>query len=196
LATALAAGAILGCGGSGDGATTQHQESEIEGPAATQAAPEVTTPAPETGDLSQGDRAAVAAATRSYVSALDDRDAAAACSLFEPGALELSELPVRRGGCAASLAASLGHRNPEGSPVWKRTDIDELKEVAVNADRARVTATVEHHFADRRYVSIEEDIIYLDRAGDRWLLAQPSGTFYRAVGYPEPPLRSLSPPRG
>ncbi len=72
--------------------------------------------------------------------------------------------------------------------------IRELNEVSVDADRARVTATVNHDFSDRDYVSIEEDVIYLDRAGSEWLLAKPSGTFYRAVGYPEPPLRALTPP--
>ena len=51
-----------------------------------------------------------------------------------------------------------------------------------------------HRFSDRSYRSIEEDVIYLDRVGGRWLLAKPSGTLYRAVGYPEPPLRALTPP--
>ena len=57
-----------------------------------------------------------------------------------------------------------------------------------------MTATVTHDFSDRDYVSVEEDVIYLDGVGERWLLAKPSGTFYRAVGYPEPPLRALTPP--
>ena len=63
-------------------------------------------------------------------------------------------------------------------------------------DRARLTTTVTHHFSDRKYVSVEDDVIYLERIGGRWLLAKPSATFYRAVGYPQPPLRAFSPPAG
>ena len=44
-------------------------------------------------------------------------------------------------------------------------------------------ATVTHHFSDRKYVSVEDDVIYLQRVGGRWLLAKPSATLYRAVGY-------------
>jgi len=133
-------------------------------------------------------------AVRGYIEALDRRDAEAVCALFEPGAFPISELPRRRGDCPASLAASIGYARPGGTPVWKRTTLEELNEVSVGPERARVTATVTHRFADRRFPSVEDDVIYLDRAGDRWLLAKPSGTLYRAVGYPEPPLRSLTPP--
>jgi hypothetical protein len=63
-------------------------------------------------------------------------------------------------------------------------------------DRARVSATVTHRFSDRKYVSVEDDVIYLQRLAGRWLLAKPSGTLYRAVGYREPPLRAFSPPPG
>jgi hypothetical protein len=59
---------------------------------------------------------------------------------------------------------------------------------------ARVTASVVHRFADRNYTSVEDDVIYLRPAGERWLLAKPSATLYRAVGYPEPPLRAFTPP--
>lgn len=170
-------------------------EPTVTGPAATEASPEAADPpATETGELSETDEAAVAAVVRNYVGSLNRRDAAAVCAVFEPGALQLSELPRRGGDCAASLAASIGYARPGGIPVWKRTTIAELKEVSVAPDRARVTATVTHRFADRKFPSVEDDVIYLDRAGDDWLLAKPSGTLYRAVGYPEPPLRSLSPP--
>jgi hypothetical protein len=43
---------------------------------------------------------------------------------------------------------------------------------------------------------VEEDVIYLQRVGGRWLLAKPSATLYRAVGYAQPPLRAFSPPAG
>ena len=64
----------------------------------------------------------------------------------------------------------------------------------MDEDRARVTATVSHDFSDRPEPSVEEDVIYLDRVGDAWLVAKPSASFYRAIGYPEPPLRALTPP--
>jgi hypothetical protein len=110
--------------------------------------------------------------------------------------LPLSELPVDRGGCAGSLGASIGTKPKGGAPAWERTKALELTAVAVGEDRARVTATVTHRFSDRKYVSVEEDVIYLDRVGGEWLLAKPSATLYRAVGYPEPPLRAFSPPPG
>ena len=166
------------------------------GPAVTEASPEATPTGGETGTLSETDEAAVTEAVNSYIDALNERDASKVCALHEPGSLPISELPVRRGDCPASLAASLGYSRPGGTPVWKETTIHELKEVSVGPDRARVTASVTHQFADRKYPSVEDDVIYLDRFGDTWLLAKPSGTLYRAVGYPEPPLRALTPPEG
>jgi hypothetical protein len=172
----------------------ENTEEAIEGPAG-EASPEAAAQGPaETGELSDEDAAAVTAIVRGYIEALERRDAEAVCALFEPGALPIQELPHRRGNCARSLAASIGYARPGGTPVWKRTTIEELNEVSVSDDRARVTATVTHQFADRKYPSVEDDVIYLDRVGDRWLLAKPSGTLYRAVGYPEPPLRALTPP--
>jgi hypothetical protein len=171
------------------------ETSGAPGAAATEAAPEAEPEGPpEEGGLPEGDRAQVEAAVRAYIRALNQHDAAAVCAAFEPGALDLSELPAESGGCEASLAASIGTPPKQGGPAWRRTTIRELNEVSVGEDRARVTATVNHDFSDRDYVSIEEDVIYLDRMGDSWLLAKPSGTFYRAVGYPEPPLRALTPP--
>jgi ketosteroid isomerase-like protein len=183
---------IGGCGGD-DG------NAEETGPAPTvaltEAAPEAEpdTPAAE-GELSEDDAAAVEAATRAYIQGLNKGDAAAVCALFAEDALDLAELPQRRGGCEPSLDASIGTRPANGGPAWRRTTIRELNEVSVGEGTARVTATVNHDFSDRDYVSIEEDVIYLSRAGGTWLLAKPSGTLYRAVGYPEPPLRALTPP--
>jgi ketosteroid isomerase-like protein len=163
--------------------------------AAAEAAPEAEAEGgAEASELPAGDEEAVRAATEAYISALNRGDAEAVCALLEPGALPLSELPVNRGGCGPSLAASIGHRRPGGVPAWRRTEIVEVSAVSVGGDRARVTATVTHRFADRKYTSIEEDVIYLDRDGGRWLIAKPSATLYRAVGYPEPPLRAFTPP--
>ena len=167
---------------------------EGAGAGAGEASPEAPAVGPATGELAGIDEEVVTQTVRFYIDALDRHDARLVCELLEPGALQLSELPVRRGGCASSLAASIGHRRPGGTPAWKRTKIAEITAVSVEGVGARVTATVVHRFADRKYTSIEEDVIYLRPDGERWLLAKPSGTLYRAVGYPEPPLRALTPP--
>ena len=186
----MAAFAVVGCGGDASSGTDSLPPPEVE---AAPEAPTATTTS--TGSLSEDDRAQVEQAVHDYIAALDAHDAAAVCALFAPGALELSELPVRSEGCAGSLGASIGVRPKGGAPAWKRTVIRALNDVSVGQGRARVTATVTHNFADRKFVSIEEDVIYLDRVGGRWLLAKPSGTLYRAVGYAEPPIRALTPPQ-
>ncbi len=200
--------AVAGGTGAGDGTVTAElppgavgpvdtAEEAAEGPAATEASPESDANGPRaTGDLEGTDRAAATATVRSYVAALDDRDAGRVCALFAPGTVPLGELPRRRHGCRASLRASIGARPAAGGPAWQRTEIVEVKPEAIGADRARLTTTVTHHFSDRKYVSVEDDVIYLERVGGRWLLAQPSATFYRAVGYAQPPLRAFSPPAG
>jgi hypothetical protein len=172
-------------------------EEAAEGPAATEASPESPAAGPQsTGDLSDADRTAVTAVVTTYIAALDHHDGPGVCARFEPGALPLGDLPRRRGGCRSSLQASIGVRPGDGGPAWRRTEIVELKPEDLGNDRARVTATVTHHFSVRKYVSVEEDVIYLQRVGGRWLLAKPSATLYRAVGYAQPPLRAFSPPAG
>ena len=223
---AAAALVLAGCGGSGGGDTRAAQtatasggtpggrtataelppgavgpvdtaEEAAEGPAATEASPESQANGPRsTGDLSDGDRSAATAAVSEYVAALDSRDAARVCALIAPGGLPLSDLPKRRGGCSSSLRASIGLRPPGGGPAWRRTAIVEMKPEALGDDRARVTTTVTHRFSDRKYVSVEDDVIYLERIGGRWLIAKPSATLYRAVGYAQPPLRAFAPPPG
>ena len=206
--TNVATSAAAGGTGVGDGTVTAElppgavapvdtAEQAAEGPAATEASPESDANGPRaTGDLEGTDRAAATATVRSYVAALDDRDAGRVCALFAPGTVPLAELPQRRHGCRASLRASIGSRPADGGPAWRRTEIFEVKPEAIGADRARLTTTVTHHFSDRKYVSVEDDVIYLQRVGGRWLLAKPSATFYRAVGYPQPPLRAFSSPAG
>ena len=166
-----------------------------EGPGAEQASPEAPAEGPKTGSLSGIDEEAVAQSVRFYIDALDRHDAAEVCSLLAPGALQLRQLPVRRGGCEGSVRASIGHRPPDGAPAWRTTEIYAIKAVSVEGVGARVTATVTHHFSDRKYVSVEDDVIYLKKVGGRWVLAKPSGTFYRAVGYAQPPLSAFEPPR-
>jgi hypothetical protein len=171
---------------------TDSDEHPDEG--AAEASPEAPAVGPDTGELAGIDEEVVTQTVRFYIDALDRHDARLVCELLEPGALRLSELPGRQGGCASSLAASIGHRRPGGTPAWKRTTVAEIRAVAVEGVGARVTATVIHRFADRKYTSAEDDVIYLRPAGERWLLAKPSATLYRAVGYPEPPLRAFRPP--
>jgi hypothetical protein len=175
------------------GTRSEEHADEDAGAGAGEASPEAPAVGPDTGELARIDEEVVTQTVRSYVDALDRHDARLVCELLEPG-LRLSELPVRRGGCARSLAASIGHRRPGGTPAWKRTTLAEIRAVSVEGVGARVTATVVHRFADRKYTSVEDDVIYLRPAGERWLLAKPSGTLYRAVGYPEPPIRAFTPP--
>jgi hypothetical protein len=176
---------------------THDDQEESLGPAATEASPEAEAEGPEaSGELSDQDGAAVSAVVREYIAALNRHAAARVCALLAPGALDPGELPKRRGGCRPSLRASIGTEPRGGGPAWRRTSLGEMSMQALDDDRARVTATVTSRFSDRNYVSVEDDVIYLERAGGRWLLAKPSGTFYRAVGYPEPPLHALTPPAG
>jgi hypothetical protein len=218
--------ALAGCGGSGGGDTTASKTASVgtvgtgggkataklppgavgpvdtaeeatEGPAATEASPESPASGPHsTGELAETDRSAVTSIVRDYLAALDQRNAARVCALISPAGLVLSDLPRSRGGCRPSLRASIGTRPADGGPAWRRTDLVEVKPEELGDDRARVTATVTHRFSDRKYVSVEDDVIYLERVGGRWLLAKPSATLYRAVGYAQPPLRAFAPPVG
>ena len=172
-------------------------EDQAQGPAATEASPEAQAQGPEaTGELSGEDRTAAVAAVSDYIRALDRHDAARVCALLAPGALDLSLLPKRRGGCGSSLRASIGTPPRHGGPAWRKTTLVEVNPEALGDGRARVSSTVTHHFSDRKYVSVEDDVIYLERSGGRWLLAKPSGTLYRAVGYESPPLGAFTPPAG
>jgi hypothetical protein len=176
---------------------TDTVEEQAEGPAATEASPEASASGPASkGELTSGDRSAVGRAVDVYISALDRHNAARLCGLFAPGALDLAVLPTRRGGCRPSLRASIGTRPRSRGPAWRRTVLVDVKTEDLGDGRARVSATVTHRFSDRKYVSVEDDVIYLEKLGDRWLLAKPSATLYRAVGYAQPPLRAFSPPAG
>jgi hypothetical protein len=173
------------------------QEEEDEGPGATEASPEAQAEGPESsGELTGEDRSAAVAAVSDYITALDRHDGAGVCALLVPGALDLSKLPAGRGGCRSSLRGSIGTRPRGGAPAWRKTTLVAAKPEDLGDGRARVSATVTHRFSDRKYVSVEDDVIYLQSTGGRWLLAKPSGTLYRAVGYPEPPLDALTPPPG
>jgi hypothetical protein len=226
ISTAVLLVALAGCGGgSGKEHTTTHAETAVtptvtggavtgklppgavepanpeeqaaEGPAATEANPGVPAIGPKArGELSGENGSAASATVAGYIRALDRHDAAAACALFARGSLDLTLLPKRRGGCVSSLRASIGTPPRGGGPAWRRTTLVEVKAEDLGDDRARVSATVTHHFSDRKYVSVEDDVIYLEKVAGRWLLAKPSGTLYRAVGYDSPPLGAFTPPAG
>ena len=184
---------VSGCGSDGEG--EPEGGSILTDRAATEGAP-VVEPAPqaEGGALSETDRAAVESAFRAYLTAVNAADGDAVCSLLAPGALSEIELPLPGPGCGPALNASIGFQGEGGTPVWRRTRIHEVPAVSVSEDQARVTATVSHDFSDRPEPSVEEDVTYLDRVDDEWRIAKASPTLYRAVGYPEPPLRALTPP--
>ncbi|CAN5562774.1 hypothetical protein BH20ACT15_BH20ACT15_12950 [soil metagenome] len=206
LGVAAACALLAGCGGGGD---SESSATDAGGPAApttplseepsgTEASPEAEpADAPDTSSLPAQDEDAVRATVDSYIAELNGGDGGAVCSLFSPGDVPAErELPLRRGGCPASLRASIGFQRPGGRPAWRSTEVISVDAVSVGDDEARVTATVAHRFSDRSYTSVEEDVIYLEREpGGEWLLSKPSATLYRAVGYPEPPLRAFTPPR-
>jgi hypothetical protein len=152
------------------------------------AEPGPSGPAPETTD-----EQAVASTARGYVQALDRREGASVCGTFVPGALEGLDFPVERSTCPATVEASLGFKR-RGFPVWERSEMTDAVSAQVTGDAARVVATVFTIYADVREPTIEDDLIYLQRSGERWLIAKPSLTLYRAIGDADPPPTALSPP--
>jgi hypothetical protein len=200
--TALAVAAMTGCGeGDSAPATTitvslpqASTTSTVPAPTAS-GEPDGTGPAesatedPRTNALERS----AARTVRRYIEALNARDGAAVCELLAPGAIEVVEMPVERGSCAASLNASIGYRDPGGLPVWAGTEISGLR-VEVDGAAAKVVVHVVTEFSDRDQPSIEDDIVYLTDSRGRWLLTKPSATLYRAVGIADVPLTVLSPP--
>jgi hypothetical protein len=150
---------------------------------------ETATEDPRVNELErEADRTA-----RDYVEGLDARDGEAVCALHAPGALDAVEFPVTRDDCAASLTASIGYRDPRGLPVWEGATAPNIRVSDLDGRSATVVATVVSHFADRED-SVEDDVIYLTRDGDGWLIAKPSATLYRAIGIADIPPSVLSPP--
>ena len=135
---------------------------------------------------------------RDYVDALDARDGAAVCDLFAPDALTPVKLPEPGDDCGASVAASIGYRDPRGLPVWKHATLEHMRvnQLADDGESAQVVATVVTTFADRDELSTEDDVVYLTRSGGHWLVAKPSATFYRAIGVGDIPASVLAPPNG
>ena len=210
--------AFVGCGGNGGGETsTQPEAASPPHGSAPQSAGETVPGAPDnaigdrpggphgggTGTGSTGgtrppspsDERLIERAVRSYIAALNAHDGGAVCALLAPGALDGVRLPERRGSCAASLAASIGHKPPDGAPRWLRTQLVGAGTVVlVRGGDGRLTGTVVHRLAGSRQPSIEDDVVYLRKIGGRWLIVKPSATFYRAIGARDVPLSALRPP--
>jgi hypothetical protein len=136
----------------------------------------------------------VARVVRAYVGALDSRRGARACELFISGALSDVHFPLDRGTCARSLSASIGYRDPRGFPVYRSSRVARIPAVAIEGSAARVTATTVTQFADNREPAVEDDVIYLRKQGDAWLIAKPSAALYRAIGVGNIPPQVLAPP--
>lgn len=156
--------------------------------------PQGAEPGPSGPAPASGDEIAAANAARAYVEAINDRDGRQVCAAFAPGGLSALELPVKRPSCPASIEGSLGFRAGRGQPVWDRSEMTQDVSAQIDGDTARVVGTVFTEYADGREPTIEDDIIYLVRSGDRWLVVKPSSTLYRAVGIADVPLESLQPP--
>jgi hypothetical protein len=186
-----------GCGDdeSDEGIATTPPSPEEEVAPETPGAPsgEVTEPA-EPGPAENEEEAEAVEAAETHVAAIDSRDPAAACALLAPGALD----GVRGAGgdCEADLERLIGRPPKGGAPAWDGTRVVQLVSVVADGDNARVTLEVYHRFSDRKNPSVEDDVIFLERRADAWLVTQADATLYRAVGYPEPPLRAYAPPSG
>jgi hypothetical protein len=189
-------------GGAGVWVLASDDEDESRVPATSRAETISTTrPGQETGappvEEQAPDPAAraereVRRAVRDYVGAIDERDGAALCELV--ATLRELELPVEKGGCAASVSASIGYRDPRGIPVFERAELTGDPDVKLSGASARATVTVVTEFADREEPSVEDDVIYLERRGGGWAIAKPSSTIYRAIGTPDIPPDVLAPP--
>ncbi len=180
---------LPGCGGGGEADQTT---TVTIPPGADHSVPSGGGGAVEEAGGSEAATAAEATAER-YIEAINDRDPAAVCALLAPGAL--AGVRGASGPCVPALSAAIGRPATGGAPVWKSTRIEHPTKVVVAAKNARVTLEVFHRFSDRPNPSIEDDLIYLERRGDRWLITKASATLYRAVGYPEPPLEAFTPPK-
>lgn len=189
-------------GGAGVWALASDDEDESRVPATSRAETSSTTrPGQETGappvkeqapDPTARAEREVQRAVRDYVAAIDDRDGAALCELV--ATVRELELPVEKGGCAASVSASIGYRDPREIPVFERAALAGDADVELSGNEARATVTVVTEFADRAEPSVEDDVIYLERSGAGWAIAKPSSTLYRAIGTPDVPPGVLAPP--
>ena len=180
--------------GDEDGSATSIDDAAPPPEVAGQSARDEESTQPQPSEAGPDQETEVERVVRAYIAGIDTRDGAQVCGRLAPGAIQGFQLPRERGGCAASLGASIGYRDPRGFPVFGNARLDAIGDVTVGAGDARVTATVVTEFADRDQPSIEEDVIYLVESGGEWLVAKPSSTLYRAVGKPNVPPEAIAPP--
>ncbi len=176
-----------------------HGDQGAEGPGHKEPPGAFPPPRPEPGTRPAGtaDKQGIEETVHAFIRALDAHDGKTVCALLAPGALRRIRLPMRKGGCAASITGSIGFAEPGGQPRWRSTRlVDSDSVVLVRGGDGRFTGTVVHRFAGSREPSIEDDVIYLRHSGGRWLIVQPSSTFYRAIGVGDVPLSALAPPKG
>lgn len=136
----------------------------------------------------------IARIVRAYVAALNARDGHRACRLFAPGAASQVDFPRDQGGCARSLSASVGYRDPRGFPVYESSRVARIPSVTTDGSSARVVATTVTRFAGGREPSVEDDVVYLNEQDGRWLIVKPSAALYRAIGVGNIPPSVLAPP--
>ena len=182
--TGVTAGGITAKLPPGAVAPAEPGEDADEGAGAEEASPEAGAVGPSTsGELPIADQGVVRLLIDAYVAALNKHQLGRVCALLADGC------PGR---------PTIGAAPRGGGPAWRKTSVHAIKVERLTDDRARATATVTHHFSDRKYASVEDDVIYLERRGAHypWEIAKPSATFYRATGYAEPPLRAFAPPAG
>lgn len=130
----------------------------------------------------RADERRVERTVRAYIAGLDHRDGRRVCALLAPGVANGLKLPRERGSCAASLDASIGYRDPRGLPEFRGISLSQISAIDLGRKSARATTSIVTSFADRSEPSIEDDLIYLQRSGERWLIAKPSSALYRAIG--------------
>lgn len=131
---------------------------------------------------------------RDYLLAIDRRDGEAICAALAPDALAEVDLPKQRGGCATSLEASIGYRDPRGLPAFEGSELSDFVATTIDGDSAQVVAAVQTFFVGEPVPSTEDDIVYLERSGDGWVVAKASSSLYRAVGIGEIPPSVIAPP--
>jgi hypothetical protein len=158
----------------------QGRQAQEEGPSG---------PAPSTNPEKEASAAVV-----DFVAAIDQGDGEAVCAAFAPGALDGVRFPKSAGSCAATVDASLGYRDPRGLPVWRGSKPTGDISARIGGAGARVTATILTRYRGQREPSVEDDVLYLRRIGDQWLIVKPSATFYRAIGVADVPLDAFRPP--
>jgi hypothetical protein len=206
ISIATAALVALVAPGCGDDESQTAPTVTVALPGTTSSSTTATTPAPPAGEpsspaetptedprVNELEREADGTVRR-YIEALDARDGTAVCDLLAPDALDGIELPEPRGDCASAIEASIGYRDPRGLPVWEGATVPNVRVSEVDGRAAVVIATVVSHFADRDEASVEDDVVYLTRDGESWLIAKPSATLYRAVGIADIPPSILAPP--